>query len=267
MSDWLSLGGVRTLDAANSIIGPNLVYVEGKTRPQATVRLTGVEVNVELFYENSYVHSVKKPDGSDWEYSVCYVRVKATLPRQFDTVPSTAYALPQRAGQRFQSNKRTRLHHGIRFSFATSLESAFGFPDPLTFVTNIAVVVVYFTVCKTLIMFVAIYLLGNTSRNYIRAQRESVDVYVVEINMLSSRARERKSGTTLPDDLVVEGEGCNIIRPRLTDEIYPEFSVLRAMAQLVAPSLQLAVRQLILQSRWHARNIKTCGLLGVGSSG
>jgi len=77
-----------------------------------------------------------------------------------------------------EGSVRKRATSGIAITTVTSANSKRGFLSYLALIQYLAVSIVYFNFCTLACMYLALYTLGNTSRNYARVIREQVNVAV-----------------------------------------------------------------------------------------
>ena len=71
---------------------------------------------------------------------------------------------------------RERYYEGVRFLFESSPTSRVGVIDPIVLLSHVAIMIVYLKMAKTIVYCIALYLLGNVSRNYRRAANERLNV-------------------------------------------------------------------------------------------
>jgi hypothetical protein len=176
VQDWLRAAGIDGLDQLNKRVRKNLQAgttvtvdaVDYTLQVYPLLRLTGVQIILQLEYMDPYFHD------EEFEGIVCYIKVEAN--RTWTGRHRTRYegSLPDDDEKEASGKFRRKYFEGVHFMVINSEQSRFGWPDPVQFFTYIAVTIVFLQVATHVILFIALYLLGNTSRNYQRVHRETV---------------------------------------------------------------------------------------------
>eukprot|EP00931_Biecheleriopsis_adriatica_P050483 TRINITY_DN29230_c0_g1_i1.p1 TRINITY_DN29230_c0_g1~~TRINITY_DN29230_c0_g1_i1.p1 ORF type:complete len:589 (-),score=82.61 TRINITY_DN29230_c0_g1_i1:127-1845(-) len=140
------------------------------------VRMTGMAVEVTATYYNILDHRYPKAhrdrDSRCKGKELCPICVVAIKARKLWTSsPRTDYAQPIDAS-RGTGSYRYRYMYGIRIHFSAT--GSFSFRDPSKLFAIIAAVVVYIQLPRTLITFLAQYLLGTLSVIYMNATCEPI---------------------------------------------------------------------------------------------
>jgi len=186
VSDWIAAAGVADLDTPNPFGGTNAQtsYTHGggtaslNTNP--TYRLSGMQIVIQIEYLDINYHTVVDWDagnGSKKRFpgTVAYFKLQTNpqwttrVQREFSSIPDASVG---------SGKTRVRTYNGLSLIVSNSTNSKFGFYSFAAFIQYLAVCVVYFTFATQAIMLFAVYVLGNTSRNYERCVREHCAVAI-----------------------------------------------------------------------------------------
>jgi len=190
VEDWLKNAGIADLNSENmhSGMGTNAQYDAGdaeKGKLNATWRTSGLELILQLEYLDSAFHGNK-----DWKDPatgtlksfpgvIAFAKVQLNplrttqIKKDYLPLPGQTVALTA-----IEGSVRRRVTSGIAITTVTSANSKRGFLSYLALIQYLAVSIVYFNFCTLACMYLALYTLGNTSRNYARVIREQVNVAV-----------------------------------------------------------------------------------------
>jgi len=188
VEDWLKVAGVSDLDSVNEFagMGENAAVSSSHKGQQLidarspTFRVSGLEIVVAVEYVGPEFHS-----EMDWQNPatgrkqkfpgvLCHMKVTAvknsTLRRTLNwiTMPTAADHVSGKLRRRWQT--------GVAFRVHKSEDSELGFFAIVGLLSYLAVTVVYFQFATLAVMYLALYTLGNTSRNYARVIREHINV-------------------------------------------------------------------------------------------
>eukprot|EP00397_Hematodinium_sp_SG-2012_P017923 GEMP01018339.1.p1 GENE.GEMP01018339.1~~GEMP01018339.1.p1 ORF type:complete len:654 (+),score=91.96 GEMP01018339.1:144-2105(+) len=151
-------------------------------------RLTGAEVSITAEYKNTPFHYDLDGIDSEGPHTHCYIQISANTgwtSRIMNTEIGSPQLVVTTAGTsgvdpNFDDitsvQVRQRYQQGIQLQFMGATTSEFGFFDFPALAAIIAVFLLYIGIVPLLIKLIAIYLLGNTSRTYKRAQQEVLQV-------------------------------------------------------------------------------------------
>lgn len=171
----LQASGIPDINGNNTKVG------KGADTKDPPYRLTGTQVSLNAEYKNSWFHlpEITKVEsdlyGETWQGVHCYVY--ATANKEWTSRIENTYINPSFTPDASTITRvRQRYQQGIQVVFTGAQTSEFGFFNAAAIMGIVAVILIYIGIVPTIIKLVAVYLLGNTSRTYMRAQQELVTV-------------------------------------------------------------------------------------------
>jgi len=185
VDDWLKMGGIENLDAVNPQSGlPNNAdtsYGSKTGNVEPTYRVSGLTLNLHMEYLDSAWHATK-----DWKDPssgaaklfpgiVCFVKV---MVNPQPALTKTVNVVEAGAASAYTGTVRRQVKSGLHFETRFSDNSKAGFVTLIALVQFLAVTVVWFQFATLGCMFLSLYTLGTTSRNYARVIREQCNVAV-----------------------------------------------------------------------------------------
>jgi len=131
-------------------------------------RITGAEIDIMSLYQTADFHSVKH-NGKPWPFTVANIIVQGSP--TWTGMPINRYDQLTEAGTG-GARLRTRFYEGVRFRFTSSLSSQYGVISLAQCISAITSIFVFYGAVQILINVIALYLMGETSKSYMRAAQE-----------------------------------------------------------------------------------------------
>ena len=134
VAEWLSASGITNgLMETNDKAGKNLQAGQTITVDATDytlldyppLRLTGVQIILQIEYMDDYFHSEADYEGT----TVCYIKVTAN--KSWTGRPEVGYEGNLPAHGAVDGKTRSRYYEGVRFTVLNSEASRFGWPDPI----------------------------------------------------------------------------------------------------------------------------------------
>jgi len=185
VDDWLKLGGIESLDGINTQSGlpdnTDTYYGDTPGNVNPTYRVSGLTLNLHMEYLDSAWHATR-----DWKDPasgtaklfpgiVCFVKV---MVNPQPALAKTVNVVSAGAADEYTGTVRRQVKAGVHFETRFSDNSKAGFVTLIALVQFLAVTVVWFNFATLGCMYLALYTLGTTSRNYARVIREQCNVAV-----------------------------------------------------------------------------------------
>jgi len=261
VGQWLEAAGFKLDKQNESTVKNKWSGVTLKDYP--IYRITGADIEISAAYIDATIHRVESPvhhppgENERWGHTLCKIKVLGK--DNWTGLPINRYEKLDEAGGSESSSLRYRYYEGVRFEFTTATSGKFAESSVQQWITFFTSLAVFVGLVTKVAMVVCIYLLGNTSRTYMRAVREPLDARQASTEALPSKLVSATAAFYMLASLERMGEkGKSMMIESDANGIKKEtFRLALEHVFNNRPSLDMEERNVMAEHAW--RKLSKCG--------